>query len=245
MQAELFALQAEAETYSAERLLAWAEERFNSAAAIASSFGAEDVVLIDLAFRLRARFSVFTLDTDFLFPETYALISRIEDRYGVEVERVRSSLTPEAQAARFGEALWRHNPDHCCALRKIEPLTGRLKSSSAWISGIRRQQSSTRANARKLEWDPRFGLVKLNPIVDWTEVQVWEYIREHRVPYNPLHDRGYPSIGCTHCTRAVLPGEDSRAGRWSGLEKTECGLHLVPVKEGDILLTGQPSGESA
>jgi phosphoadenosine phosphosulfate reductase len=188
---------------------------------------------------------VFTLDTDFLFPETYELISHIEERYGIQVERVRTPITPDQQADKFGEALWMTNPDHCCAVRKIDPLTERLKSSSAWITGIRRQQSITRANAPKLEWDTRFGLVKANPLADWTEVQVWEYIREHQVPYNPLHDRGYPSIGCTHCTRAVLPGEDPRAGRWSGLEKTECGLHLASVKEAETLLCLQPSGETA
>jgi len=245
MQAEILALQAEAEMYRAERLLGWAEERFGSAAAIASSFGVEDVVLIDLAFRIGAPFSVFTLDTDFLFAETYELISRIEERYGIQVERVRAGLTPEAQAARFGEALWTSSPDHCCAIRKIDPLAERLKSSSAWITGIRRQQSITRANARKLEWDARFGLVKLNPLADWTEVQVWEYLREQQVPYNPLHDHGYPSIGCTHCTRAVLPGEDPRAGRWSGLEKTECGLHLAPIKKAENLAAVQRSGEPA
>jgi phosphoadenosine phosphosulfate reductase len=245
MQAEIHSRQTEAETFSAERLLVWAAERFGGSAAIASSFGAEDVVLIDLACRLRAPFKIFTLDTDFLFPETYALISQIEERYGIAVERLRATLTPERQAAQFGESLWTSNPDHCCAIRKIDPLTERLKSSSAWITGIRRQQAATRANARKLEWDAKFGLVKLNPLADWTEVQVWEYIREHGVPYNSLHDRGYPSIGCTYCTRAVRPGEDPRAGRWSGLGKTECGLHLAQDKAADPLAAIKSSGGAA
>ncbi|HWC19795.1 MAG TPA: phosphoadenylyl-sulfate reductase, partial [Terriglobales bacterium] len=184
--------EAAAEGWSAQELLAWAAREFGATAALASSFGAEDVALIDITFRLGAPFPVFTLDTDFLFPETYDLITRIETRYGINIERLRSKLTPEQQAREFGEALWARQPDRCCSIRKVEPLTDRLKTSSAWITGIRRQQSPTRANARKLEWDAKFGLVKLNPLADWSEAQVWDYIRSHQVAYNPLHDRGYP-----------------------------------------------------
>ena len=136
-------------------------------------FGAEDVVLIDMASRLAPAFRTFTLDTDFLFPETYALIDGIEGKYGVEVERTRSEFTPDAQAAQFGGALWASQPDKCCQLRKVEPLKKKLASLSAWVTGVRRDQAPTRANTKKLEWDAKFGLVKLNPIADWTSAQVW------------------------------------------------------------------------
>lgn len=217
--------QQEAEGRSAEDLVAWGLTEFDPEVAIASSFGAEDVVLIDMAARARGKFRVFTLDTDFLFNETYALIDQVEKRYGVHVERTRPALTPEEQARQFGEALWSRQPDQCCNIRKVEPLTKKLSELKAWITGIRRDQAPTRANARKLEWDKRFGLVKFNPLADWTWEQVWDYIHAHNVPYNSLHDQNYPSIGCTYCTRPVEPGEDPRAGRWSGFQKTECGLH--------------------
>jgi len=220
------AAQAGAENWTAAEVLRWGLGQFGQSMGVAASFGAEDVVLIDVASRLGAKFRVFTLDTDFLFPETYALIDRIESRYGVAVERARSEYTPEAQAEKFGAALWASKPDQCCQLRKVEPLKKQLAGLEAWVTGIRRDQAPTRANTGKVEWDAKFGLVKLNPLADWNSTQVWEYIRAHEVPYNPLHDRGYPSIGCTYCTRPVQPGEDPRAGRWSGFSKTECGLHV-------------------
>jgi phosphoadenosine phosphosulfate reductase len=184
------------------------------------------MVLIDIASKIHPKVRVFTSDTGFLFPETYALMKRVEKRYGIQVERLQPKLTPEAQAEQHGEALWRRNPDQCCALRKVEPLRDKLATLRAWVTAIRRDQTSTRATAKKIEWDKKFAVVKLNPIVDWSSQQVWSYVHRHNVPYNPLHDRNYPSIGCTHCTRAVQPGEDPRAGRWSGLAKNECGLHL-------------------
>jgi phosphoadenosine phosphosulfate reductase len=219
--------QDQAEQWNAERTLAWAWEQFGANAALASSFGAEDVALIDLASRIGARVPIFTLDTDFLFPETYELISQIEERYQITVERLRPRLSPQQQEEQLGETLWLRHPDECCGIRKIDPLKERLLKSAAWITGIRREQSPTRANARKIEWDDKFGLVKVNAIADWSEGEVWAYLRSRRVPYNPLHDRSYPSIGCVHCTRAVLPDEDHRAGRWSGFAKTECGLHFA------------------
>jgi phosphoadenosine phosphosulfate reductase len=217
--------QAEAETWSAAELVSFALQRFSPRIAIASSFGAEDVVLIHLAAQVRPDFRVFTLDTDFLFPETCTLIDNIERRYHIKVERTRPRLTPEEQAREFGEALWSRAPDRCCDLRKVEPLTHKLSELDAWVTGLRRDQAPTRANARKLDWDAKFGLVKINPLADWKWEQVWDYIRSHNVPYNPLHDQNYPSIGCTYCTRPVQPGEDLRAGRWSAFQKTECGLH--------------------
>jgi phosphoadenosine phosphosulfate reductase len=226
MNQEAPAHQSEAERWEAGQVLAWAWNHFGTQASIASSFGAEDVALIDLAYQAGAAFPIFILDTNFLFAETYDLISQIEKRYGLAVERVQPKLSPEEQAEHFGDALWKRHPDHCCSIRKIDPLKERLRSTSAWITGIRREQSPTRAHARKIEWDDKFGLVKLNPLADWSEVQVWAYIRSRGVPYNPLYDRSYLSIGCVHCTRAVLPNEDPRAGRWPGFAKTECGLHF-------------------
>ena len=215
-----------AETWKPQEILAWGFERFGDSIALASSFGAEDVVLINLAASVQQRFHVFTLDTDFLFPETDELIGKIEKKYGIQVERRQSQLTPQQQEEQFGPQLWKRGPDQCCNLRKVEPLKAKLAKLEAWITGIRRDQTLHRRNAGKVEFDINFGLVKLNPLADWTSAQVWQYIRENHVPYNPLHELGYPSIGCTHCTRPVAQGEDLRAGRWSGLQKTECGLHL-------------------
>jgi phosphoadenosine phosphosulfate reductase len=195
--------------------------------AISSAFGVEGMALIDMASRARQSFRLFTLDTEFLFPETYNLMDQVEQRYGIAIERVYPLLSPEEQERVHGPALWQGNPDQCCDLRKVEPLRRKLDGLRAWITSIRRDQTASRANAGKIEWDRQFGLVKINPIADWSSRQVWQYIREHDVPYNPLHARNYPSIGCTHCTRAVRPGEDPRAGRWSGSSKTECGLHMI------------------
>ncbi|HZW92355.1 MAG TPA: phosphoadenylyl-sulfate reductase [Candidatus Eremiobacteraceae bacterium] len=224
---EVRALQIVAEAWRPERILAWAFETFEEGVAISSAFGVEGMVLIDMASRVRQNFRLFTLDTEFLFPETYNLMDQVEQRYGVTIERVYALNSPEEQERVHGPALWQRNPDQCCHLRKVEPLQRKLSELQAWITSIRRDQTVTRAGAGKLEWDARFGLVKINPIADWSSKQVWQYIRAHDVPYNALHERNYPSIGCTHCTRAVGPGEDPRAGRWSGSSKTECGLHII------------------
>jgi phosphoadenosine phosphosulfate reductase len=220
-------VQLKAENWSPQQVLAWAFETFRNDVAISSAFGAEGMVLIDMASRVAEDFRVFTIDTEFLFPETYNLIDRIEQKYGIKIERVFSLLSPEEQERDRGAQLWARDPDQCCNLRKVEPLRGKLSELGAWITSIRRDQTSFRQRARKVEWDMTFGLVKINPIADWTSKQVWRYLLEHRVPYNSLHDQNYPSIGCTHCTRAIRPGEDARAGRWPGTPKTECGLHVI------------------
>lgn len=219
-------VQIPAEQWGAEEVLRWAYATFRKDLAMASGFGVEGMALIDIASRVLPDLKVFTLDTEFLFPETYDLIDRVEKRYGIKVERVYSTLTPEEQERTHGPALWATDPDQCCGLRKIEPLKQKLAELRAWITAIRRDQTSARSAAQKVEWDAKFQLVKINPIADWTTEMVWNYVRKHNVPYNPLHDRNYPSIGCTHCTRAIQPGEDVRAGRWSGFQKTECGLHI-------------------
>jgi len=220
-------VQSAAETWSPDQTLAWAFETFGNRVAISSAFGAEGMVLIDLASRVQKDFRLFTIDTEFLFPETYALMDRIEQRYGIAIEKVYSMLSPEEQERTHNSALWSRDPDLCCNLRKVEPLKRKLNELQAWITSIRRDQTAARAGARKIEWDEKFGLVKINPIVDWSSKQVWRYIRQHEVPYNALHDQNYPSIGCTHCTSPVRPGEDPRAGRWPGFAKTECGLHVI------------------
>ena len=222
---ELRTIKTLAEAWSADYLLAWASQEFAPDIAMASGFGSEGMVLIDMASRVCANLPVFTIDTDFLFPETYDLIGRVEKRYGIKVERVRSALTPSEQELAHGAALWARNPDQCCNLRKVEPLRRKLSGLRAWITAIRRDQTPDRAAAGKVEWDTKFGLYKINPIADWSAPMVWDYIHQNHVPYNPLHDRNYPSVGCTHCTRPIQIGEDPRAGRWSGFNKTECGLH--------------------
>ena len=231
---ELASIQFLAESWTPEQVLSWAFKRFGHDIAISSAFGVEGMVIIDMASRFYPGFRLFTLDTEFLFPETYNLMDRMEERYQVKIERVCSLDSPEQQANNYGPALWSRNPDLCCELRKVEPLRRKLTEFSAWITSIRRDQTSFRANAQKIEWDHKFGLLKINPLVDWNSRQVWNYIFKHNVPYNPLHDQNYPSIGCTHCTRAIRAGEDPRAGRWSGFAKTECGLHVQ---------TAQPSQE--
>ncbi|MEY2412267.1 MAG: phosphoadenosine phosphosulfate reductase [Acidobacteriaceae bacterium] len=219
-------IQQVAEDWRPEQVLTWAWETFGYDVAMATGFGIEGVALLDIASRVNPKLRVFTGDTEFLFPETYDLIDRVEKHYGIKVERTYSELSPEEQERQYGPALWERNPDQCCNLRKIEPLRDKLATLEAWITAIRRDQTAVRAGTRRVEWDAKFQLIKINPIADWTMDMVWKYVREHDVPHNPLHDRGYPSIGCMQCTRAVQPGEGPRAGRWSGFKKTECGLHV-------------------
>lgn len=207
-----------------EELIAWAVETFPKLT-FACSFGAEDVVLVDMLQRISPSTDIFYLDTDFHFRETYETRDRLSERYNLEFVRVAPALSPEEQAELHGEALWEREPNLCCNIRKVEPLTGILGQYDAWITGIRRDQAPTRAHTKKVEYDTKFGLMKFNPLAAWTSEDVWNYIRSHDVVYNPLHDLNYPSIGCSYCTRQVRPGEDPRAGRWSGTGKVECGLH--------------------
>ncbi|WP_309123470.1 phosphoadenylyl-sulfate reductase [Paenibacillus sp.] len=207
-----------------EELLAFAVDTFPNIT-LACSFGAEDVALVHMLQKVRPGTDIFYLDTDFHFKETYETRDALAAKYNVNFVQVKPKLTPEEQAALHGEELWKSDPNKCCNIRKVDPLTEILGKYEAWITGIRRDQAPTRANAKKVEYDVKFGLVKFNPLANWTSEDVWNYIRENDVPYNPLHDRNFPSIGCEQCTRPVAPGEDPRAGRWAGSEKTECGLH--------------------
>lgn len=212
------------ESQSPEALLSWAVERFPNIT-LACSFGAEDVVLVDMLQKVSPKTDIFYLDTNVHFQETYETRDRLQQHYGVEFVQVLPKLTLEEQAQQYGEELWKTAPNQCCNIRKVDPLTDILKNYDAWITGIRRDQAPTRANSKKVEYDVKFGLVKFNPLASWTSEDVWNYIRSNNLIYNPLHDRNYPSVGCQHCTRPVAAGEDPRAGRWAGFEKTECGLH--------------------
>ena len=209
----------------AAEIVRWVAEHYAPRAVLACSFGLEDCILVDLISRHAETVTAFYLDTQLLFPETYATRDRLSERYGIDFLRVLPVQDVEQQAESHGPALWRRDPDHCCQLRKVEPLRAHLAQQLAWITGVRREQSPARANAPYIEWDERFGLIKANPLASWTTEDVARYIEENDVPHNPLHTQGYPSIGCWPCTRAVHPGEDPRAGRWPGRAKTECGLH--------------------
>ncbi len=192
---------------------------------LACSFQAEDIVLVDMVASLSDRVRVFSLDTGFLFLETEQTQKVVESRYSLPFETIRPGHTIMEQAEQYGRQLYLRDPDLCCKLNKVIPLERALDGYSCWITGIRREQAPTRANAPVFTYDEKFGLFKANPLVAWTSDQVWEYVRSRELPYNPLHDRGYPSIGCAPCTRPVAEGEDPRAGRWAGMDKTECGLH--------------------
>jgi phosphoadenylyl-sulfate reductase (thioredoxin) len=206
-----------------EEIIAAVAARVPGRVAVACSFGAEDNVLVDVVARHRLPVDLFTLDTGFLFPETQVLWSTLEARYGVSIAAAPAELPPVDRAK---APPWEADPDACCHARKVVPLRAKLATLGAWVTGIRRDQTPDRATARVVEWDARFGLVKVNPLAAWTADDVAAHVRRHDVPTNPLHERGYLSIGCAPCTSPVRPGEDPRAGRWRGREKTECGLHV-------------------
>lgn len=212
----------EIEQLDAEGVLRLVVEAFHPRLTLACSFQKEETVLLDMLLAIEPNARVFALDTHVLFPETYALWREVEKRYGIEIE-VFEGPSLGRQAAIHGEALWERQPDLCCSIRKVEPLGRALSDLDAWITGVRRDQSPTRANAPKIGWDEGHGLWKASPLADWDDERCWAYIRERELPYNVLHDQDYSSIGCTHCT---APGA-GREGRWAGSDKTECGLHVT------------------
>jgi phosphoadenosine phosphosulfate reductase len=214
----------EFETAGPEAALGWAVAEFGKDLALATGFGPEGCVLVAMLSRINPGTRIFYLDTELLFPETYALRDQLKAKYGVRFER-RATLSLSEQATAYGERLWEREPDLCCHLRKVEPLRQMLDGLDAWVTAIRRDQSPTRAQSGIVELDEKFGLVKINPLAGWSTRDVWSYITRNKVPYNPLHDRGYPSIGCVPCTSPVQIGETPRAGRWRGTCKTECGIH--------------------
>jgi len=210
--------------------LAWMWKRFGTRAGIGTSFQGAGLVMIDHALKAGFRFPIFTLDTGLLFPETYETKARLEQYWGVEIEAVKPDVTVEQQAVDFGPELWKKAPDACCTIRKVEPLKKKFNELAVWITGLRRQQSEGREKTRVFElyhFDVLRDqyILKANPMVGWKREAVWDYIRQHGIPYNPLQDRGYRSIGCWPCTRATAEGENERAGRWTGFDKSECGIH--------------------
>jgi phosphoadenosine phosphosulfate reductase len=212
--APAFELDVDLESLSAEEVIAWALERFGGDLRFAVSFQKTSSVMIDIAHRIDPSARFFYVDTELLFPETYATRDTLEERYGIQFERVANGSTP-----------WSLDADGCCAEHKVELMRKALDEVSCWASGIRRVDAATRVNAPKFAWDERFGLWKLNPLADWDEKRVWNYIKDNHIPYNPLHDQGYPSIGCMPCTTVALEGAGERAGRWAGTGRTECGIH--------------------
>ena len=212
---------ADPEDLDAAALVTALVERFGTGLVLACSFQKEEAVLLDMLYAADASARVFALDTHVLFPETYAYWRSVEERYDTRIE-VFEGPSLGRQAAEHGADLWEHAPDRCCAIRKVEPLGRALDGRDCWITGVRRDQSPTRATAPKLGWDAAHGLWKASPLADWDDARTWAYIRDRQLPYNALHDTGYASIGCTYCT---MPG-DGREGRWSGTGKVECGLHV-------------------
>lgn len=218
------------DTSTTDDLVAWSLDRFASQQmVISTSFGMEGCALIDMYARHGRPVTVIYLDTMFFFPETYALRDVMSRRYpNVVIENRGTTMTPQQQESLHGPALWSTNPTLCCQIRKVDPMVQALRGVDVWVTGLMRCQSATRANIQILEWDWKYQVLKFNPLATWTRERVWEYVRERNVPFNPLHMQGYPTVGCTHCTKSVEGsklGEYSRAGRWADFEKTECGLH--------------------
>ncbi|MCB0194243.1 MAG: phosphoadenylyl-sulfate reductase [Anaerolineae bacterium] len=215
------------ETRSLDDFLEWSLCTFGDKVTQVTSFGPSGMVILDHLARLSPGIRIITIDTHFLFDETYALMEQVQQRYPIQLDIRGSHLTPDSQAKTYGPALWESAPDHCCHLRKVVPLGDALHELDAWITGLRRDQSPTRANMPLVTWDKKYDLVKLNPLASWNRGQVWSYILKHKIPYNPLHDQGFASIGCTHCTHPTSNITDERSGRWKGRTKTECGIHLA------------------
>lgn len=208
-------------------VLKWTYSTYNHDELVyACSFGAEAIVLIDMISKVKKDAKIIFLDTDLHFKETYTLIDQVRNRYpNLQIEQIKPALTLEEQAKEHGEKLWRRDPNKCCQIRKVEPLRGQLTNVTAWISGLRREQSAQRAKTNFLNKDDTFKAIKVCPLIHWTWKEVWQYILLYKLDYNVLHDQNYPSIGCEPCTSPVADQADSRAGRWTQFDKKECGLH--------------------
>lgn len=238
---ELQRLNAEFEAGSPQDALRWAAQTYGQKLAVVTSFQPTGIVTLHMLSEIDPNIPVLTLDTGLLFPETYALIDQLQARLNLNLIRVKPAQTVEEQAATYGAELWAREPDNCCNLRKTIPLDKALNGYSAWITGLRRDQSSGRSNVQIVDWDKKYNMVKLCPFATWTEDMMWTYIHAYELPYNTLHDQGYPSIGCLPCTKAVDPNStDKRAGRWSNTGKTECGIHVqIP----NLTTNNQPQEE--
>jgi phosphoadenosine phosphosulfate reductase len=215
-----------------QEILRWAVQTFFPRLTMATAFGPEGNCIIHMLAEIEPRVRIFNLETGYQFPETLEVRERVRERYGIEVELVRPEMTVADYEEEHGGPLYVHRPDQCCHDRKVLPLRRAVAGYEAWISAIRRDQTTDRARASVVQWDAKFHLVKVNPLLDWSKKEVWSFITKHAVPYNPLHDRGYPSIGCWPCTQAVTNGDEERAGRWAGKIKKECGLHVIEHQGG-------------
>lgn len=231
-QSELAGINAQLEGKSPQEILRWAVDAFHPKLAMATAFGPEGCCLLHMIAEIEPSVYVFNLETGYQFPETLALRERIQERYGLTVNLIRPEQTVAEYEADHGGPLYVHRPDQCCHDRKNLPLRRALNGYQAWVSAIRRDQTSHRAAAQVVQWDTKFELMKVNPLLGWTKKDVWAFVAEHNVPYNPLHDQGFPSIGCWPCTRAVEEGSDERSGRWAGTAKKECGLHVMEHRDG-------------
>ena len=237
--AEIQSLNQRFDRQPTQEILAWARERFGSRAAIGTSFQGAGLVMLHLARTRGLQFPVFTLDTGLLFPETVELKKNLENFFELRIESLEPDLTVAEQADVHGPELWNRTPDLCCTVRKVLPLRDKLSDLDCWITGLRREQSDSRAGIRILEVyvsDEASGreIVKLNPMAGWSRDAIWKYIRDYKIPYNPLHDRGFRSIGCQPCTRKTDQGDNERAGRWTGFNKVECGIHTFMPKKVDF-----------
>ncbi|HEX8552757.1 MAG TPA: phosphoadenylyl-sulfate reductase [Abditibacteriaceae bacterium] len=230
---ELDAISQTFEAQSPQDILAWAMQTYGEKLTMATAFGAEGCALLAMIARLRDERGltvpdVFNLDTGYQFEETLELKRRIEAKYNLLIRFARAEETVEEWEARNNGPVYTHDPAACCHARKVVPLGNAVQGFAAWITAIRRDQTPERAGQPIIGPETKFEMVKINPLANWTKAQVWEFVKENDVPTNPLHDQGFPSIGCWPCTRAVAEGEDDRAGRWSNFDKRECGLHLGP-----------------
>jgi phosphoadenosine phosphosulfate reductase len=228
-EAELAALNQRFAGASPQEILKWAAATFGEALAVVTSFQPTGIVTLHMLSEIAPHTAILTLDTELLFPETYALMADLEQRLNLNLIRVKPALSVAEQAAQYGAALWERDPDACCQIRKVAPLGPALAPYQAWVTGLRRDQSG-RGHTPIIGWDKKYQKVKLCPFADWTEAMLWLYIETYELPYNALHDRNYPSIGCNTpvCTQPVLVGGDERAGRWVKHQKSECGLHTNP-----------------
>ncbi|MCP4890833.1 MAG: phosphoadenylyl-sulfate reductase [Planctomycetaceae bacterium] len=213
------------ESASPQQILSWAVDRFAPKFTMATAFGPEGMTLIHMLSEVAPETPIFNLETGYQFAETLELRERVAKRYGIKVEFKYPDTTVEQYEAANGGPVYQTDPNRCCFDRKLRVLHTAARGQYAWASAIRRDQSEDRAKAPIVGWDRKFQLVKVSPLANWTKNDVWSLIAKHEIPYNPLHDQGYPSVGCRPCTRATMLGEDERSGRWSGFQKTECGLH--------------------
>lgn len=208
-------------------LLAWTIDHFGiDKVVMGTGFGVPGVALLDILKKVNKNVEVFYIDTGVLFKETYELKNQLESHYDMKFKRFSTQIPIEQQRELYGDELWNRDPNLCCNIRKVMPLKKALSSYDVWITGIRKSQTELRKDSDAIEYDERYNVTKINPLINWTHEQVWDYIEENKLPFNKLHKEGFPSLGCTHCTTSVKSGEDDRAGRWRGSGKTECGLHF-------------------